>query len=84
MADQDRELGLLEDAAKASGPAAEQQPFTVAIDVRTGKATGAWKGRATRTGRGYEHAAQYPVTAIDMAAARRHAEILHRQQRGQK
>ena len=83
MADQDRELGLLEDAATASGSAERQQPFMVAVDITSGKVTAAWKGTARHTGRGYENTQQYPVTAATLAAAKRHGEIIHKQ-RGRK
>jgi hypothetical protein len=79
----ERELGLLEDAAKASGLADQQQPFMVAVDTASGKVTAAWKGTARRTGRGYENTQQYPVTAATLAAAKRHGEIIHKQ-RGRK
>lgn len=73
---------ILDRAIKASGTAEEQQPYMVAVDKTTGKVVNAWKGSARHTGRGYENVEQYPVTTTNLAAARRHGEIIHKQRKG--
>lgn len=85
MADQEDDISTLaaptklDRAMAASGTKDQQQPFMVAVDRTTGKAVNAWKGHARHTGRGYENVEQYPVTTTNLAAARRHGEILHQQ-----
>lgn len=72
-----RELGLVESAVKAAGPASELVDYMVAVDRRTGKAITSWKGTQKRVAFDSPNVAQYHVGKVrSAAAARRHGQVM--------